>query len=199
MPTVFSHALVGLAAADAVVPRGRSHPRLLFTAAVLAVVPDLDGLFMYWVPYGAPWGHRGASHSIAFALLLAVVGSLYPFRREGILGGRWSRTVLLLWAVTASHGILDAFTDGGLGIAFFAPFRHDRYFFPVEAIPVSPIGRAFFSAAGLSVLAAEIWLLWLFCAAAAVAKRATGMGGWLAAGLLTVAGAVGWIWRCMAS
>jgi hypothetical protein len=27
----------------------------------------------------------------------------------------------VLFVVTASHGILDAMTDGGLGIAFFAP------------------------------------------------------------------------------
>jgi membrane-bound metal-dependent hydrolase YbcI (DUF457 family) len=31
-------------------------------------------------------------------------------------------------------------TDGGLGIAVFAPFSSHRFFFPVQPIPVSPIG-----------------------------------------------------------
>jgi hypothetical protein len=37
--------------------------------------------------------------------------------------------------VTASHGMLDAMTDGGLGVAFFAPFDNARYFFPMETDP----------------------------------------------------------------
>jgi inner membrane protein len=38
---------------------------------------------------------------------------------------------LCIAVATASHGILDAFTNGGLGVAFFAPFDKTRYFFPV--------------------------------------------------------------------
>jgi inner membrane protein len=67
-----------------------------------------------------------------------------------------------------SHGLLDAFTDGGLGIAFFAPFDSTRYFFPWRPIAVSPIGISeFFSLGGLRVLLIEgIWIgipagLWL--------------------------------------
>nr|HRC76832.1 rhodanese-like domain-containing protein [Kouleothrix sp.] len=33
------------------------------------------------------------------------------------------------------HGVLDAMTDGGLGVAFFAPFSATRYFFPFRPIP----------------------------------------------------------------
>jgi inner membrane protein len=29
----------------------------------------------------------------------------------------------------ASHGVLDALTNGGHGIAFFSPFLNERYFF----------------------------------------------------------------------
>jgi membrane-bound metal-dependent hydrolase YbcI (DUF457 family) len=60
--------------------------------------------------------------------------------------------------VTASHGVLDAMTDGGLGIAFFAPFDNTRYFFPFRPVKVSPIGLSFFSARGLDVIWSE--LLW---------------------------------------
>jgi inner membrane protein len=70
----------------------------------------------------------------------------------------------VLWvffaAITASHGLLDALTNGGRGIAFFAPFSNHRFFFPWRPIQVSPIGVGFFSARGLAVLQSELrWIL----------------------------------------
>jgi inner membrane protein len=60
-------------------------------------------------------------------------------------------------------------TNGGLGVAFFAPFDVTRYFFPVTPIAVSPIGiDAFFSARGLRVMANEALWIWLPSAAFAV-------------------------------
>jgi inner membrane protein len=51
-----------------------------------------------------------------------------------------------LFLATASHGVLDAMTDGGLGVAFFSPFDNRRYFLPWRPIVVSPISIArFFS------------------------------------------------------
>jgi inner membrane protein len=61
--------------------------------------------------------------------------------------------------VTVSHGILDAMTDGGRGVAFFAPFDDTRYFFPFRPIKVSPIGLSFFTARGLDVIWSEF--LWV--------------------------------------
>ncbi|MHC4444672.1 MAG: hypothetical protein ACYTF1_17650 [Planctomycetota bacterium] len=42
--------------------------------------------------------------------------------------------------ITASHGLLYALTDGGLGIALLSPFDTTRYFFGWIPIQVSPIG-----------------------------------------------------------
>jgi inner membrane protein len=72
----------------------------------------------------------------------------------------------LLWfyffLATASHGLLDAMTDGGLGVAFFSPFATTRYFLPWRPILVSPIGvTRFFSPRGLAVLRGEIFWIWL--------------------------------------
>jgi inner membrane protein len=58
-------------------------------------------------------------------------------------------------------------TDGGLGIAFFAPFDNTRYFLPFRPIKVSPIGLSFFSARGLDVIRSE--LLWVCLPAAIIA------------------------------
>jgi inner membrane protein len=72
------------------------------------------------------------------------------------------RLGLILFLVVASHGILDAFTNGGRGIAFFAPFDRGRYFFPVHPIEVSPIGiRPFFSARGWVIIQSELVWIWL--------------------------------------
>ncbi|HUE82443.1 MAG TPA: metal-dependent hydrolase, partial [Pyrinomonadaceae bacterium] len=72
--------------------------------------------------------------------------------------------------VTASHGVLDALTDGGPGVAFFAPFDNTRYFFPWRPIEVSTLRvEAFLGARGRAVLVSEIKWLWLPCGVLVVA------------------------------
>lgn len=118
----------------------------------LSLAPDLDvvGLWL-GVPYGAAWGHRGASHSLVFALCLgACIGSLARAR-----GRRGLRTGLVASLVLASHPLLDMLTDGGLGCAWLWPFSERRAFAPWTPIPVAPIGLGFWSAAGLRVALVE--------------------------------------------
>jgi inner membrane protein len=57
--------------------------------------------------------------------------------------------------------VLDAFTNGGLGIAFLSPFDTTRYFFPFHPIEVSPIGGRFFSERGSSALESEFIWVWV--------------------------------------
>jgi inner membrane protein len=127
---------------------------------VCAALPDVVG-FRLGIHYDDLLGHRGLTHSLAFAAVLGAVVIWVVFPR-GAPG--WSRRALWLYLfiATASHGFLDALTDGGLGVAFFSPFSNARYFFPVHPVLVSPIGiRAFASAEGLSVLFSEIRWMWL--------------------------------------
>ena len=125
------------------------------------MLPDVDGIaFVLGIPYGSILGHRGITHSIAFAGLSGlVVGTIAHFgaRRQ------FNRPALILYftLVTLSHPLLDAMTNGGLGVALFAPFSDARYFSPWRPIEVSPIGMGFFSARGLEVIASEIVWVWL--------------------------------------
>ena len=78
--------------------------------------------------------------------------------------------------MTASHGVLDAMTDGGIGVALLAPFDTRRYYLPWRPIVVSPLGlRPFLSAWGMAVLASEAVWVWLpaalFAAAACCLTR----------------------------
>src|SRR5438094_4032024 len=73
-------------------------------------------------------------------------------------------TRLPMWVyfflAAASHGFLDAMTNGGLGVAFFSPFDKTRYFLPCRPIRVSPISiHRFFSGRGYAVLQTE--LVWI--------------------------------------
>ncbi len=68
----------------------------------------------------------------------------------------------LAFAAAASHGFLDTFTNGGLGVGFFIPFWNERFFFPWRPINVSPIGlRAFLRPSGAEALYSEIVWIWL--------------------------------------
>ncbi len=113
------------------------------------------------VPYGDLWGHRGMTHSLLFAAVVAAgVAAMFRYENNGRSRSYW-KTALLLFVITASHGALDAMTNGGLGIAFFSPFNPRRYFFPWRPIPVSPIGVGiFFSARGMHILWSEVLLIW---------------------------------------
>jgi inner membrane protein len=195
MPTVFTHAVVGYAAARAGAGRRRVPARLLIVATLLPVVPDLDVFLRPWFGYGHPLGHRGFSHSIAFALILGALAALACRRDAGRVPGGLPGLGLFFGAITASHGVLDALTSGGIGVPFFMPFSSARYFFPVRPIPASPIHvSAFLSDWGLEVLREEFLLVWPF-AGAAVAWCWD--GGRLRPGalLLAAAGAAAWAWR----
>lgn len=143
--------------------------RLWSLSVVCCLLPDADVVgFFLGIPYGHPLGHRGFTHSIVFAILVGlVVPRLASSRISYWTSGYWM-SALYFSLVTMSHGFLDALTDGGLGIAFFAPFDSSRYFLPWRPISVSPIGISeFFTEYGLGVVLSEfMWIglpvgLWL--------------------------------------
>jgi inner membrane protein len=169
VPTVFTHPVVALGLS----PFFRDKlpgKRWIAVGALCTVVPDLDTIgFRLGIHYGDLLGHRGLSHSIAFALMLALGLAMLARERRGAL-------FFFLFLCTISHGLLDALTNGGLGVAFFAPFDETRYFFPWRPIAVSPIGTGFFSARGLIVLGSELLWIWapallLYVAGTTVARR----------------------------
>jgi inner membrane protein len=144
------HVAVGMAAGRWWA-RGRPAGPMLALSA-LSLAPDLDVIGMaHGVPYGAPWGHRGATHSIPMACLLGVAFAVLARGR-----GRFAVTALLATGVAISHGILDGMTDGGRGVAFLWPLAARRYFLPWRPIPVAPIGAGFLSLEGLEVAGWEL-------------------------------------------
>ena len=158
MASAFAHALVALAMGKTIKNRELGW-RELGLGAFCSVLPDFDIMgFYFGIQYGDLWGHRGMTHSILFAVLIA--GSLVALWYRGRPATAMAGLCLYFFLCTVSHGVLDAVTDGGLGVAFFSPFDTTRYFFPVRPVLVSPIGIGeFFSEYGARVLANEaVWI-----------------------------------------
>jgi len=150
------HIAVGIAAAR-IYPDTHPSSRPSLSSAVfwsaLSFLPDADVIgFAMGVNYADAWGHRGATHSFVFAVVIgAIVGATAPVLRKPAM-----RTFVLATLVLASHPLLDTMTDGGLGCALFWPFDLTRYFAPWTPIPVSPIGLRFFSPRGMYAASVEL-------------------------------------------
>jgi len=164
MASILSHPAVPLAIGIGAGPRAVP-PALVAVGALASILPDADSVgFWLGVPYDAPLGHRGFTHSLCFAVLLALGCTLFAPR----LGAPAATVFIFVLVSTASHGLLDALTTGGMGVAFLSPFSNARFFLPWRVIAVSPIGVApFLSARGARVLRSE--LAWVWAPAAAVA------------------------------
>src|SRR5262245_34910195 len=149
------HVAIGLVAARAYNSyRPWPWPSMLLWSA-LSLLPDLDVIgFAFGVDYGDPWGHRGAAHSLA----MAVIGGLVVGMGARAFSRSTIRTALVAIVVLLTHPLLDTMTDGGLGCALFWPFDLTRYFAPWRPIPVAPIGLAFLSPAGGVVAFIELLL-----------------------------------------
>ena len=162
MPSIFSHAIFASALGSAYAAKPMPMPRRFWVlTAVCAMLPDADAIgFAFGIRYDSMLGHRGLTHSIAFAVLTGLVAGTFAFRKRETTSGRL-RLIVYFTVVTLTHPLLDALTNGGRGVAFLAPFSAERYFFPVRPIEVSPIGMRFFSERGLEVLASEFIWVWL--------------------------------------
>jgi inner membrane protein len=168
VPTVLTHPAVPLALAVAVGPR-RIGARLLGAGVVASMLPDADVVGHHLgIPYVHDLGHRGLTHSLAFAVALALVAALAarPLRApRGV-------AFLFVLAACASHGLLDMLTNGGEGIALFWPLSSERHFLPWRPLDVAPLSVRQFLAEPAAVLASELRWIWLPALALAAA-------GWL--------------------
>jgi inner membrane protein len=161
MPTAFTHGFSG-AAISALAPRRFRGPKLTLALAALAALPDLDVVtFRLGIPYADPFGHRGFSHSLTLAVLLALVLPPLLYRHVSLLSRAGAGLFFVFFAAVASHGFLDAFTDAGLGVGFFIPFSNQRFFFPWRPILTAPVSvYAFFHGHGLRIMQNELLWIW---------------------------------------
>jgi len=162
MATAFTHTFVAASLGKALFPEKMSW-RFWGLGLLCSILPDFDVIgFRLGIRYGDVLGHRGFMHSLFFALLLGLLVTAQAFPAVRRFSRRWWLLAGYFVLVTASHGVLDAMTNGGYGVAFFSPFDTMRYFFPWHPLEVSPIGlKGFLSPRGIRVMLNEFLLIWL--------------------------------------
>lgn len=147
------HVMIGLAVGRLQARRQKDLLGSMVLFSVVSVLPDLDAIaFKMGIPYGAPFGHRGAMHSISMAALLAAgIGLLARLVRRP-----FARVAAVAFACLVVHDLCDAITDGGLGVALLWPLSNRRIFLPWRPLPVAPIGLRLLSQRGLRLALFEL-------------------------------------------
>jgi inner membrane protein len=165
MPTIITHSVVA-ASSGIGFSSGKETLKFWLLSLICSSLPDADviGYRYLYIPTYDFFGHRGFFHSPFFAAVLAIIVVCVFYRKEAALSLQWWKYLLYFFVLTASHGVLDAFTNGGNGIALLSPVTNERYFFPWTPIEVSPLGiKAFLSQRGLAVIKSEIVWIWAPC------------------------------------
>ena len=162
MPTIITHSFTGIASGFAVY--NKSFPRGFWVLSVLcSVISDADVIcFRLGIPYLHFFGHRGFFHSIFFACILGSLTGIILMKtgkkewKDGLFFAGYFSFIMTL------HGILDAFTNGGMGIALLSPFILKRYFSPIRPVEVSPISlRTFIYGRCFQIFQNEILWVWI--------------------------------------
>lgn len=124
-----THFLTGACLGRAGFNRRTAYATLAMTLA--AETPDLDVLWGFGGPVAAFQHHRGITHTLIGAPLVALVVTLFCYgfhrlrRRPPRIAPRWFRLWIYAWLAALSHLLLD-FTNN-YGLRLFAPFNPRWY------------------------------------------------------------------------
>jgi inner membrane protein len=172
LPTIFTHAFVGISG-SALISKKSDFKKIVLLSIICSVLPDADVIgFKFGIKYSDFFGHRGFFHSIFFAVIVGVLMSSIFFRENRVFSKQWWKLSIYFGFITASHGLLDALTNGGLGVALLSPFDNYRCFFSATPILVSPINPdKFLTMRGLKILTNEFIWVWIPSITGAVSVR----------------------------
>ena len=127
MPTIITHSIVAGSSAWGF-SSGKGTFKFWILSILCSSLPDADVIGYRWlyIPYYHFFGHRGFFHSPFFAALLSIFIVCIFYRKEGFFSKQWWKYFFYFFIVAASHGILDALTNGGNGIALLSPLTNER-------------------------------------------------------------------------
>jgi inner membrane protein len=159
MATIFTHPVIAIGLSP-YLGINEKRKQVILIAVILTILPDIDVIgFRLGIPYLHLFGHRGFTHSIFFAVIISFMATWFIVKNTRL-------SFIVIWIYlflsAVSHGILDALTNGGYGIAFFSPFSNERFFFPATPIDVSTLSiERFFYNKGYMVIVTEFIWIWL--------------------------------------
>jgi inner membrane protein len=162
MASAFTHAFIAIPLGKAVFSQGMPW-RFWALAVFCSVIPDIDALGYYrGGMHGSLLAHRGLTHSLFFAFFLSLAVVWLAFREDHPFFPSRRKLWLFFFALACSHGVLDAMTGWGFGVAFFSPFDATRYSLPWAPIKISPLSlKSFLSSRGKDVMVNEIGWVWI--------------------------------------
>jgi inner membrane protein len=139
-----------------------------------SMLPDAD-VFLFGANYDSVWSHRGVTHSVAFALLVAAIAAALLRRVAPPL-----TAFAFVFVATVSHGLLDMLTNGGHGVGILWPLSDQRYFFDWRPIQVAPLvtndfAPRFIARSGALARTEGLWI-WVPAVIVAMALRMTRKG-----------------------
>jgi inner membrane protein len=155
LPSSIAHASVAVLASPLLGAQWRT-PRVIGLTAAAAAAPDLDaiGRPLGYGDVAFLGGHRALTHSMFSALVVGAIALALVAHtaepRDRV------RVALFVFCAVASHGLLDAFTTYGDGVAIFSPFSGYRW-----KSPWQPFGGLWSEILALWIPAALMYVLWL--------------------------------------
>ena len=162
--SLLGHIAIGVATARRITPAEEPTETLqtrMVVLAALAFLPDIDFLLEDLAPRVGFLDHRGATHSLVFALCIGVLAAIFLVATRRPRPLEWG---VLTAAVVASHGLLDSFGNSTLGVALFWPFSDARYLAPLHALP-NPSWQDLLTSRGLADIGIEFLLFlpfWIY-------------------------------------
>lgn len=123
-----THIALGAAAGEAVLGKKVGNRALLW-GSIAGSLPDFDVAFTWlFSPVDGLFVHRGFSHSILFALIIAPVLGYLIYKINGdTKGAGFRQWTLLSFIAIMSHNIIDCFNT--YGTELLAPFSNKRLAF----------------------------------------------------------------------
>lgn len=119
----FTQAALGATVAQAGFGK-RLGPKAALAGALLGALPDLDIISAAWGPWASMVHHRGITHSLLFAPVMAPLLGWLTWRLMKRRDSWWRWSHLAFWALI-THPLLDLFTS--YGTQLLAPLSDRRF------------------------------------------------------------------------
>ena len=141
--SVLGHVAIGVVVARRSTPSDApselTATRMIWLAA-LALLPDSDLVIHEFLPDVSAFDHRGATHSLAVAVVVGILVGLALAAAQAEHPVRWAIIAAL---VVASHGLMDTIGDSSLGVQLLWPFSDARILAPWHLLPDPSLERPF--------------------------------------------------------
>ena len=141
MASLLTHGIVAIQLGRATALPLRSK-KFWILAVACGLLPDIDVAAMAMnVEDESMFAHGGLTHSLPFALGVALLVTLIAFRDQRPGSRPFWGLVAFFFAVVAAHDLIDAMSVAGSGVALLSPVMGQRYYLPFTPLIAAPLAE----------------------------------------------------------